>query len=198
MLKLSIKTFEKKLGFKLKNNVICLGLDCATRTGYCLVETNNKNINIDWGYIEVKSPNVYIKLDQMYKLFQDLLVKTMHNDSKKKKLVIIEDVFFSKNVHVIRLLARIGMICYCICYDLGLSKEFLMASHARKNLNFPGNVKKDILHKQIDKKLKLGIKDVDCMDALVLALNGIISERKSWVDQKKLKQTKNKIKAKLL
>lgn len=174
MIKCSLKEFEKRLGRNLKKNIICLGVDPASKTGWCIVETNDTDILFDYGTIHIDSTDVYFKYNQLIKLFENL-VKTVVSKSKNKT-VIVEDCWLGKNVAALKMLARIGMIVYTISHQHSISVSFLTPVQSRNRLGFKGNVKKQIFQAEAIKKLKLELDDEDAIDALVLSLNGIIED----------------------
>ena len=59
LLKLSIKTIEKKLALNLNRNIKCLGLDTASKTGYCIAQTGQKYLTLNVGAINIKSKDKY-------------------------------------------------------------------------------------------------------------------------------------------
>jgi hypothetical protein len=73
------------------------------------------------------------------------------------------------------MLSRLGAFAYSSAY---LNKipdiKFILATSARKYLGLKGNAKKKIIQKEFIKRLKLGIKDEDIVDAMILALNGVL------------------------
>lgn len=172
MLKLNTEDLEKKLGKKLKRNFTCLGLDTASRTGWAILQVKDSLTTLDFGVVDVHTKDFYYKYDNLIDIFTDLLNKVF--DQKHEKKVIIEDVFFSKNVNTLKILSRIGMIAYVLCYEKGLKKEYLLATQARMKLGFKGNQKKEEIHKQFLERLKLDIKDVDAIDAIILSFAGTI------------------------
>jgi Holliday junction resolvasome RuvABC endonuclease subunit len=169
MIVLKIKDLEKQLGKLVKRNITCLGVDTASRTGWCIIKTTDKEANIDYGFIDIDSKDRNFKFNQMIDMFPNLI--------KGCDVVVIEDVFLKFNVMVHSFLSRIGMIVYVICHQQGIkSKDFIWASTARKNLGLKGNAKKDIIHKEFTEKFGIKIDDEDIMDSIILALNGIIQK----------------------
>ena len=166
---MKLSVLEKRLGKRLKQDESCVGLDTASRSGWCKITTDSKNdlVKIDYGYIKVDSKDMYFKLDELIKIFSNLI------DTWKCQIVI-EDVFFGRNVNTLKLLTRIGTICYTLARLKVYKTEFILAVSARSKLGFKTNVKKEVVHEQFSKQLKLEIKDVDIVDAVVLALVGLL------------------------
>ena len=95
--------------------------------------------------------------------------------SKPTKM-IIEESFYGRNVKTFQMLSRLGGFAYAVAHLNGLKeKKFLLATTARKNLGFKGNLKKKVIQKEFIKKLKLQLEDEDIIDAMILALNGILN-----------------------
>ena len=166
MINIKIQNLEKKLGKLIKRNITVLGIDTASRTGWAKITVNSK-VKIDYGFIDITSKDRYFKFNQMIEIFPDLI--------KGCDKVIIEDVYLKFNVMIHAMLSRIGMIVYVLAHQLGIKeKEFMWASTARKNLGLKGNAKKEEMHKEFKEKYNINIEDEDIMDALILAMNGIL------------------------
>jgi len=172
---MTIKELEDILGVPVTKKIKVLGLDTASRTGWCILDTNKPTIKIEYGFIDVKSKSKLAKLNTFIKVFSDLI----HEDYK----VVVEDVFLRyyfwggkqrANVAGFALLCRIGSIAYTIAKLKNCSATYINASSARKKLGLKKSKKADV---QAEFKKKFGfdeIKDEDIIDALVLALGGLI------------------------
>ena len=175
-MKLKIKTIEKKLGIKLRKNAVSLGLDTATKTGYCIARTNKIDIHFDIGYInlnmkEIKDRQIRneLRYEEIYRRFKQLI--------KTEYIVVIEDVFFGRNPQTLILLSRIGAIAWTIA-KTKKCKEIIWktAVQARKALGLPCNKKKVVVMNTMNKVLKTKIENDDIIDAIVLSLGGLINE----------------------
>lgn len=176
MITISIKELEKRLERKIEIDSLVFGIDTASRTGWCQIKTDKENAYIDYGFVDIQSKDHYYKYDKMIEFFESLIKKSFLGPPTGGK-VVIEDVFFGRNVNTLKMLARIGMIVYVVTKQIDVPKTFILASTARAKLGFHGTAKKEFVHKQIAKRLKLKITDVDIVDALVLALTGLVSEK---------------------
>jgi len=166
MVTLSNKVLEKAFDKKIIPNITCLGVDTASRTGWCKATTTKKEVVFDYGFIDVKSNNKYFKYNRYIKLFSNIV---------KTDKLIIEESFYGRNVKTFQMLSRLGGFIYAIAHLNGQKdKEFLLATTARKQLGFKGNLKKQLIHQQFLKTLKLKLDDEDVIDAMVLAINGIL------------------------
>jgi Holliday junction resolvasome RuvABC endonuclease subunit len=99
-------------------------------------------------------------------------------DNPDQHRVIIEDTFFGRNVHTLKLISRIGMIAYITARQQGITDmTFIYATTARKALGLKGNAKKQEVHQQFARITGIKLEDEDMVDAIVLCLNGLIQQR---------------------
>jgi Holliday junction resolvasome RuvABC endonuclease subunit len=168
LITITLKKLEKKLG-KLKKNVQVLGIDTASRTGWCLIKTDAKNIYLDFGVFKVDSKDVNFKFGK--------IIETFDNIIKPEYKVILEDTFLGMkfmNPYMFKYLSKLGGILFAVCkYKKVEDISFLMASSARKTIGIKGNCKKKEVHDSIKGLLGIEINDEDVSDAIVLALNGV-------------------------
>ena len=163
---ISTKKIEKAFGMKVVLNISSLGVDTASRTGWCKIVTDKEKLNFDYGFIDVESKDKYFKYNQ----FIDLFSKMVNTDK-----LVIEESFFGRNAKTFQMLSRLGGFVYAIAHLHGQQdKRFLLATSARKYLGFRGNAKKEIIQKEFIEKLDLKITDEDIIDAMILALNGVL------------------------
>ena len=157
---------EGKFGFKVAERINVLGIDTAVaRTGWCNLIVENDKLLADYGFINNKSENILLKYNSMIEFFQQL--------TNKKDKVIIEESFYCRNVKTFQKLSRVGMIVYQCAYNNKCPDiRFLLASQARNRIGLK-NKKKEIVHKDFLEKFKIKLGDEDCIDALILALNGV-------------------------
>ncbi len=173
-MKLEIKDIEKQFEIKIKRNTSSLGLDTATKTGYCVAKSHRAYIYFDIGYInlslkEIKDRNLRnaLRYEEIYKRFKNLI--------KAEHIVVIEDVFFGRNAQTLILLARLGAIAWVIAKEKKCKHViWKTAVQARKALNLPCNKKKEVVMKEVNRRLKTKIKNNDIVDAIVLSIVGLI------------------------
>jgi Holliday junction resolvasome RuvABC endonuclease subunit len=171
MITIPTKQIEKALGIKVNPFLRCLGVDTASRTGWCMVLTNPDSVQIDYGFIDIKSKDRYFLFNELIRIFSELV--------KNQDIIIIEDVFLKFNVNTHSFLARIGMIVYVLAQLNGIKeKRFMWATTARKNLGLKATAKKAIIQQDFTKKLKMQLEDEDIIDAIILALNGVCEQPK--------------------
>lgn len=145
-----------------------MGIDTASRTGWCWAKTNKKHTIFNYGFIDIDTNDKYFKYNQYIRMFSHILMTSV------KLRVIIEESFYGKNVKVFQMLSRFGAFIYCIAHLKNIKdKRFILASQARNFLNIK-NAKKEIVQKEFKRRLNLKIKDNDVIDAMILSLNGIL------------------------
>ena len=169
-----IGKLENALSVKISTNKTVLGLDTASRSGYCIAKTTGKTLTISTGFIAVDVSKIKDKVVRNA-LRYNAVYETLTQLVTKDQILVIEDVFFARNVYTAILLARIGAIAYCV----GRQKEirdirWKTAIQARKMLGLPCNKKKELVHKEFTEKVGTKITDIDIIDAIILALCGLI------------------------
>lgn len=175
MIKIERKVLEKKLKKKVISGAVCLGVDTATRAGWCLAEVKDKYVELDFGFINIASKDILEKYNYLITFFDNFL-KNKLDPKNENCSVVIEDVFFGKNINTLKVLSRIGMIVYVLSWLYKIPRRFVLAITARSYLGFKSNVKKQIVQKQVKETLDLNIEDEDIIDAIVLALNGVLRD----------------------
>lgn len=169
MIKILYKNINSVLfpiSFPTEKTVV-LGVDTApNRTGWCLLKwIPKKEIQLDYGFIDIKSDNILDKYN--------LLIDFFENNTKGADKVIIEESFYALNVKSFQKLSRVGMIVYvCAYFNKVKNIQFLLANQARNRIGLK-NGKKEIVHQEFLKKYKIKIKEPNCLDACILALSGV-------------------------
>ena len=170
LLKIKTKKIEKIFHKTIKQKVSCLGVDTASRTGWARITTGKVWCEIDYGFIEVKTPDKYFKYNRYIEAFKSIL--------RPEDIIVIEETYYGRNVKVFQLLSRLGAFVYTLAHLINVPKiYFILATTCRKQLGFPGNLKKPIIHKMFKERLDLDIDDEDVIDAIMLALTGILEEQ---------------------
>lgn len=185
-LKVKFKDVEKILDKKIEERQDVLGLDTASKTGFCSLKMPliGNDIDLHVGYIESKKVGEE-KYDEMIPAFEWLILHS------QPTYVIIEDTYFNRrfgNPKGYATMSRIGMIPYMVAARNHIPKRFLMASQARYNIGIKPSAKKHEVVQYINHYLGLKIKDHDVADAIVLALNGVLGDVKK--EKKEIKIVK--------
>ena len=176
MIKLKVEQAEESLGITLSKTLVSIGVDTASRSGICTSWVDKGILHLDTEFIHVDSTDLYFKYSQLLKSFRSLLKV---NDPKTYKLVI-EDTFFGRNVKVLKMLTRLGMIVYICGYDAGIEDiTFITPKASRSLIGLDGKLKKGTVHKELSKKLGIPIDDGDIGDAIVLSLCGLLEPERS-------------------
>jgi len=178
MIQISNDQLEKIIGENIKKNWKVLGVDTASRTGWATVDINSNYCNIDYGIIDIDSKDKFFKYDYMIDFWGKFFEKFSPN------MVVIEDAFLFRNVNTTKELTRYGMIVYNMAY---LNSSFIHndrliigPAEARKRIGLK-NAKKEIVHEEFKEKFGIDINEDNVVDAIILALNGVIAWQKKEV-----------------
>ena len=175
----SIAKIEKRFNIKLKRNVQVLGVDTASKSGYCIAKTDDKKLILNIGFIAIDVSQIKdkdIKHQMLYASVYDTFISLIDS---KYDTIVIENVFHGVNPDTTILLARIGAIVWSICKIKQVKKIiWKSASQARKALDInqkcPKGKSKETIVQRVNEKLNTNITCNDEIDAIVLALNGLI------------------------
>lgn len=168
-----INRVENRFKIKLKRKCTVIGLDTASRTGWCIAKTNGRKLELNIGMIDIDVSKIKDKNERnqiRYNEFYEKLSSLITNQD----IVLIEDVFYSINPATLILLARIGAIAFTVAKQKKIKTiKWLSAVQARKALGLPSNKKKEIVQQEFKKKLNLKIEQNDEIDAVILSLNAL-------------------------
>ena len=189
---LNIKELEKLFGCKILKNIVSLGLDTATKTGYAIATTYDKEVKISTGFINVDVKGITDKYERN-RMRYEAVYSNLKGLIKQEHRVIIENVYYGRNPNTLIVLSRIGAIAWTLSKLKGCKViKWRTANQARSLIGVKGNVKKPIVVEMVNNILGTNIKNDDIIDAIVLALNGIMNkEPKPTVKKKKKRRTKN-------
>jgi Holliday junction resolvasome RuvABC endonuclease subunit len=170
VLKIPIKILESNLDINIKKNHLSAGIDTASRTGVCLAKSSKTNVYLEYSFLDMKGFNKYHKYNTLIDYIKDF------TNSNKLDTIVIEETFFGTNAKVFQFLSRIGGMVYTVAHLKGIKEKiFVTAVQARKALSLPCIKKKEEVHKEFHRLIPvITIEDVDIIDAIVLALNGLI------------------------
>lgn len=175
-----ITELEEVLGIQIKRNCKSLGIDSASKLGWAITETDDTNVYIRCGSIDAKSIPTHKRYIKFIEFFNELI-----DDSFDK--LIIEDChlkYFGRKpqVNVLKVLSRVGMIPLVIGRLKGISKlsqiGWIRPNVARATLGLNGTAKKSKVHAQFWQKTGIELEDEDMVDAIILAINGLMKKGK--------------------
>jgi Holliday junction resolvasome RuvABC endonuclease subunit len=173
LIKLNVKDVEKALGKKLDKKVISIGVDTASRAGICSAYVDKDTLHLDTQFIDIASTDLYFKYNALIKSFKSML--TVQNPENYR--LVIEDTFFGKNVNVLKMISRMGMIVYMCGHEAGIQDiTFIYPTTSRKNLGIKGNLKKVDVHKELARMLGIKLDDPDISDAIILSICGLLRD----------------------
>jgi len=185
--KIKLDRVETFLGRNLACDFVVVGIDVSLySTGIALIRTTDSYLIIEkLDTIKVpKNPKHFLKttdsfLEQLDQIKRDIISKFTINE------VIIEDCFLKKNVTTLKALARFGILAYERFRGCANKCHFKLPTSARRIINFKKlnkkakglKLKKELIE-YISATLDIGfeIEDHDQVDALVLALAGLVIE----------------------
>jgi len=196
MIKINLKKLEKNLGFKLKRNTICLGVDTATTTGLALISTSDKEIIIETNIF--KLPSIPKKIaDQLVKaekyeqamhsalnLIRDYNVYKEKLRTNIKTILVLEQSFLSINPETFGYLRTLQGIFYSELYDYFNEIKIYLPTVARKLVGFRSNLprgtkteqKKKEICRWVSNIIEENITDHNIADAIILSLGGLKCE----------------------
>jgi hypothetical protein len=193
-----IKEIENRLGFKLKRNTYCIGVDTASTTGLAILETDNKSLMIKTSIFKLPvvkkddelSDKFVEKLEFMLRSIRDFKKNEFGNKKANKTVLVLENSFMGCNVVTFGLLRMLCGIIFAELFDNFEEIKIIFPMSARKNIGFKSEIKrvkgltsKEKAQSRKNKKQELidfinnifGTKETDdnIIDALILALNGL-------------------------
>ena len=190
MIKLSLKKLEQKLGFKLRKNTMCLGVDTASTTGLALISVIGSKVIINYSIFQL--PKIPKKIaDQMekaekYEQAMDSalnLIRDYKNQItvKAPSILVLEQSFLSINPETFGYLRSLQGVFYSELYDSFDVIKIYLATVARKLVGFhsvlprgtKSTEKKKEIMQFISKIIDTEIKDDNIADAILLALAGL-------------------------
>jgi len=170
-LKLNIKKVQTALEKPILRDVQALGIDTATRTGWCIITTDKKSLYLTYDFLDLTDKEIEKRLDQLISYFKDII--------KPNHRVVIEDSFLRFNPRVFGLLSKFEGALYALSKIINVSKvNFIQASSARMRIGANSSHKKEEIHQWLRDKLHIDIEDKDIVDAIILALNGVLYDYK--------------------
>lgn len=173
-----IDIVEAEFDIEVKKNKTSLGLDTATKTGWCIAKANTKNIEFSVGHFAIDLKRIKEKKDKN-RLRYEAVYTNLSRLMKKDYITVIENVYHGVSAQVTIILSRIGGIAYAVARAKGVPQdkiEWYTASEARKNIGIKGNAKKQEILETVNYLLDMDLKCDDEADAVVLAINGLIKE----------------------
>jgi len=184
-----IKDIENKLGFKLKRNTYCIGIDTASTTGLAILETDNKSLKVKTSLFKLPvvkktdelSEKFVEKLTFMLMSIRDFKCKEFGSKKANKTILVLENSFLGCNPVTFGLLRMLCGIIFAELFDNFEDILIIFPMSARKQIGFKSQLKKGT--KREDKKKELinfinnifgtEEKDDNIIDAIILALNGL-------------------------
>ena len=171
------------MGFKLRKNSISIGFDVAKKhTGIAVIKTHKSSLEIVKLH---KIDNTRGKLIESMEYFIGELnnfISSLHLNNHTK-IFVIEDCWFGQNVTTLKVLARVGILTWRELKHITPNIIFKMATSARSSIGFKKDKKNKAKAKvqvldYVNNIFNMDLKDMDLSDGIVLALSGLIEEKK--------------------
>lgn len=159
--------------FFLEEDTLIFSLDLARITGWSLLYKADAFLHFYSGeficYNKQPGSVTYKKLE----LFLIQLLTKFKVTNKTTNVLIIEDTFLGRNPLVFKSLNRLYGVAYHILKDYFTYYFLISPTQARKNINIPGNIKKELVLIEFNKlfNTKFSYKYNNQVDAIILALN---------------------------
>jgi len=190
----NLKKLEHNLGFTLQDNVFCLAVDTATKSGIATIYIMKNKIQIKTGLITIPALPKDIedkneKYEQHLRLFlQEIkkfkaLLQTGLDNNKQKyhKVMILENSFLKMNVVTFGFLRALQGIIYAELSPVFDEVKIIFPITARKIVGFKsvlpkgskGKDKKKEIQNWVGNVVEEKIKDDNCADALLLMFAGL-------------------------
>lgn len=188
----NLKRLERNLGFKLKNDVFCLAIDTATKSGIAMIEIIKNKIQIETFILKLpalskdidsKAEKYEEHLELFYNLIQDELVSRIERREFKSglKLLILENSFLKMNVVTFGFLRALQGIAYVKLRPYFNRPMIIFPTTVRKIVGFTSRLgkgtkskdKKKEIMKWISNIVEEEIKDDNIADALLLCFAGL-------------------------
>jgi hypothetical protein len=191
----SLKKLEKNLGFKLRDNIFCLAIDTATKSGIAFISIIKGKLQIDTCTfklppmpkdIETKAEKYEEHLEMFYNLVSNELIPYIEKQKFKfeYKLLVLENSFLKMNIVTFGFLRALQGIAYARLRPYFPKPKIIFPVSARKLVGFKStlpkkstskNKKKEIM-KWISNIVEEEITDDNIADALLLAFAGLKKE----------------------
>jgi Holliday junction resolvasome RuvABC endonuclease subunit len=170
---IKVRDIEAVFGRRVRRNVTVLGLDTATKTGWCLITTTKTKCMITHGSVTSKIRDAEGRWDELIGKLHGLITDDLTT-------VVIEDTYYRRNPKVFKILTRIGGFAYTLCYLKGIKeKYFITPKESRALIGLNASRDKEQVHIEFRTRIpRLKIKDADAMDATILAIGGLLEDPK--------------------
>jgi len=188
----SLKKLEKNLGYKLQDNIFCLAIDTATKSGIAFISIIKGKLNIETFVMtlptlpkdmEDKSEKYVEHLEMFNQLISDELITRIEKSKFKEgtKLLVLENSFLKMNVVTFGFLRALQGIAYARLRPYFGRPKIIFPITARKLVGFKSTLPKGSKGKDKKKEICRWISNVveekivedNMADALLLAFAGL-------------------------
>jgi hypothetical protein len=186
----TLKQLERNLGYKVRDNIFCLAVDTATKSGIAILFINKGKLQIHTCLMELpklskdsetKAEKYEEHLREFVKLVDEVIIKPLPTYNKQQSLLVLENSFMALNVVTFGFLRALQGILYAKLCNKFETVRILFPTTARNMVGFVSHLpkgtkskdkKKEII-KWISNVIEEPVKDDNCADALLLCFAGI-------------------------
>ena len=145
-----IKDIEQKLGFNLKKDTYCIGVDTASTTGLAILETDKKLLRVTTSTFKLPdvkkedelSDKFVEQLEFMLRNIRDFKKKEFGNKKASKTVLVLENSFLSLNPVTFGLLRMLCGIIFAELFDNFETIKIIFPLAARKNVGYKSEIKR--------------------------------------------------------
>ena len=172
MKKMKIAQLEAILGTTIKKNSKIVGIDIATKTGYCIATTTEKTVTFDFSFANFSSNDEQERHGEIARFFGKMI------DDKCE--VIIEKAHYQRNMNTMHVLSVFNGILIGVS-EMKNAKDWYLkgSSHIRSVVGInmkkaeKGKAKQHVRQWLID-NLDLDVDNDNIADAVVIAIYGLL------------------------
>jgi Holliday junction resolvasome RuvABC endonuclease subunit len=179
---------ERALGYKVLDNITCIGIDTASKSGIAIIKIKGNKVDIQSFAIKLPALPKDIeekseKYEQHLKDFSDLFDKELlpKLNEKENDILVLENSFMKVNVVTFGLLRAYQGILFEKLRKKFKKLRIVFPVTARKEVGFQSRLPKKAKYKDRKKEImkwvsnvvEEEIKDDNCADALLLCFTGI-------------------------
>ena len=186
----TIKKLQKNLGYKIKDNIFCLAIDTATKSGIAMIYLNKGKLAITTYLLKIpalpkdvesKAEKYQEHLASFVKLVDAELISKLPFYNKEQSLLILENSFLKMNVVTFGFLRALQGILYAKLCDKFGEIKIIFPTTARNLVGFKSSLPKGTKGKDKKKEIMRWISNVveeqicddNVADALLLAFAGL-------------------------
>jgi Holliday junction resolvasome RuvABC endonuclease subunit len=178
----TLKELERGLGYKVIDNITCVAIDTASKSGIAIIQINKGKLKIETFVLKLPALDSRLeekteKYEQHLRDFSELFQKELMNKlTVKNELLVLEQSFLTINPVTFGLLRAMQGILYEKFKEKFIKIKLFFPVTARKEVGFHSQLpkgtktkdKKKEIMKWISNVIKEEVEDDNIADALLL------------------------------